>query len=143
MGSRSLRALAVGALAAGALVGLSPGAHAGTQSIPGLCSGRQIDSAALSTGGVRVGTVYLHYNASTGRNCAYTEKLVDRGTRTNVFVYICVASTGRCVVDDGDYLEYAGPRSIAAPGQCITWGGGVTRANGARASYASPAEHCG
>src|SRR5436190_6492785 len=90
-----------------------------------------IDSHALSDG-----TVYLLYDADTGRNCVATIKAASVGTPSAVSALLQVQGSAQ-VTDSGNFAYYAGPVSRAAGSTCIKWGGS------AGSSYTSPFEHCG
>jgi hypothetical protein len=118
---------------------------AGAKVAPNRCGTgyRQIDTAKLNHFGPTFGDVYLYYNESNGYNCAFTEKLIDRGMPTPVSVRLCRQSDGHCVSDSGNYRYYAGPVYLYAANTCVRWGGSVTAQDGREDSYWSPWEHCG
>ncbi|WP_231933580.1 serine/threonine-protein kinase [Micromonospora coxensis] len=101
-------------------------------------SGYQVvDSATLTSGGVRKGRVYLLWNGSTKANCVVTMKETAVGERTTVSAYLEVQGKPRST-DSGAFEYYAGPVRAAAAGICVKWGGAT-----GGASYGSGFEHCG
>ncbi|HET9170951.1 MAG TPA: hypothetical protein VFN97_16055 [Actinospica sp.] len=91
-----------------------------------VCSGTQVDSASMTDihgSGAVGGTLYLYYNSSTGRNCAYATNAT--GARHSMIVWVsrCAPGTGQewynCQDSDsltqgsdydaGNYISYAGP----------------------------------
>ncbi|MEU6114243.1 spore-associated protein A [Streptomyces sp. NPDC047117] len=74
-----------------------------------------------------VGTVFVTWNESTGKNCAVT----IRNTPGNPPVWMAVSlaiDAGRdapYVVDSGNYTTYAGPVYLDARGQCILWNAAI------------------
>nr|WP_170839257.1 hypothetical protein [Micromonospora halophytica] len=101
-------------------------------------SGYQVvDSATLTSGGVRKGRVYLLWNGSTKANCVVTMKETAVGERTTVSAYLEVQGKPRGT-DGGAFEYYAGPVRAGAAGTCVKWGGAT-----GGASYGSRFEHCG
>ncbi|WP_436970952.1 protein kinase domain-containing protein [Micromonospora coxensis] len=101
-------------------------------------SGYQVvDSATLTSGGVRKGRVYLLWNGSTKANCVVTMKETAVGERTTVSAYLEVQGKARST-DSGAFEYYAGPVRASAAGICVKWGGAT-----GGASYGSGFEHCG
>lgn len=96
----------------------------------------KIDEAALVSGGVDYGKVYLLYNASNSYNCVVTLKHRSLGTNTATAAYLEPAGATR-VTDSGSFGWYAGAVKAYAPG-CIKWGGSASGV-----AYNSPSEHCG
>ncbi|GAA2450615.1 spore-associated protein A [Streptomyces glaucus] len=86
----------------------------------------------------RVGTVYVTWNGSTGKNCAVTIRNTPGAP-----VYMAVelnALVGHETTpdrDNGQYTTYAGPVYVDGRGLCIEWGGVIGNAGG----YDSG--HCG
>jgi len=91
-----------------------------------------IDSKALGT----AGTVYLSYNATSGKNCVSTMKSASTGTGTATSAYLEVKGAAR-VTDSGSFSYFAGPVSAAAADKCVKWGGAT-----GGASFDSEFEHC-
>lgn len=125
-----------------------------------LCSGTEVDHAAMTdiAGSGKVGgTLYVFYNSSTGRNCAYATN--GTGVRHSMFVWIsrCASGTGQewynCQDSDsfiqgedydaGNYISYAGPVNTlgSASGVCIEAYGEIDY-NGITAT-ADIGGHCG
>ncbi|MGW2655276.1 hypothetical protein ACWC1D_16700 [Streptomyces sp. NPDC001478] len=103
------------ALCTGGLVmGTAANAHAAA-----VCAGNKIDTLEFSTG-----YTYLYYNSSTGLNCAYTVPK-SGGVRQFMSVGLFRESDGAGVWDDGDYVQYAGPVYLYAPGTCVLFNGQV------------------
>jgi serine/threonine-protein kinase len=101
-----------------------------------------IDHHELRSGKVQLGTVYLLYQASSGRNCVVTmkERGVGRKTPTAAFLQRQGAKTAK--IDYRRYAYYAGPRRVKAAGRCVLWGGGI-KVGKRVAAYRSTFEHCG
>ncbi|MBR7825054.1 hypothetical protein KDK95_01960 [Actinospica sp. MGRD01-02] len=126
-----------------------------------LCSGVEVDHASLvDVEGTDVarGTLYLYYDSSTGKNCAYATN--NTGVRHEMDVYItrCAAGTGQTVStcqdsdplvtgtandDYGNYISYAGPVNTlgSAAGVCIKAFGGID--TGTEYASAFIGGHCG
>jgi hypothetical protein len=77
------------------------------------------------------GTVFLTYNASTGRNCVVTVR-TNPGAATLMEAALKRSSSSTWTVDSGNYTTYAGPVYVSAAGQCVDWGGTIGTASGAR-----------
>ncbi|MFJ2650951.1 spore-associated protein A [Streptomyces sp. NPDC087420] len=71
------------------------------------------------------GTVYLTYNAKTGKNCAVTIRKTS-GSPVYVFTSVSVPDTYDSASDAGDYRSYAGPVYVYGKGYCVDWAGGIT-----------------
>ncbi|GGX58621.1 spore-associated protein A [Streptomyces minutiscleroticus] len=69
-----------------------------------------------------VGTVYLTYNSSNGRNCVVTIRNTS-GSPTYMVSYLSNIETGDTSYDEGEYRSYAGPVYVSARGECVEWGG--------------------
>jgi hypothetical protein len=77
------------------------------------------------------GTVYLTYNASTGKNCVVT--LRERpGTATLMEAYLRRSGASSYVKDSGNFTTYAGPVYVSAAGSCVDWGGTIGTASKTR-----------
>ncbi|MGW1467846.1 hypothetical protein ACWCPT_26285 [Streptomyces sp. NPDC002308] len=124
------------AVAASALVlctgGLVVGGASPSHAAAAVCAGTKIDTLEFYTG-----YSYLFYNSATGLNCAYTVPK-SGGVRQFMAVGLFRESDGAGVWDDGDYVQYAGPVYLYAPGTCVSFNGQV-------GSWAgnSGAGHCG
>ena len=81
-------------------------------------------------------TIYLTYNADTGKNCVVTLADADLGA-VSMNATLAVDG-GTSVSDPGSYHWYAGPVSAAAPNSCVKWGGTYQTA-----SWTSDWSHCG
>ncbi|HEY5835967.1 spore-associated protein A [Streptomyces sp.] len=80
-----------------------------------------IDSLPIST----LGTAYLTYNSSTGKNCVVTVR-ANPGTAMYMAAAIRLAGNSASeVIDAGNYTTYAGPVYLYAAGKCIDWGGQI------------------
>ncbi|WP_243869379.1 spore-associated protein A [Streptomyces liangshanensis] len=120
-----LTALAVGgattALAQPATA--APAAAAAQAAYNGVCGSgyNVVNSADIG----KQGTVYLTYNAKTGKNCAVTIRKTS-GAPVSVFTYLGVSETGASDFDSGNYTSYAGPVYVYGKGYCVDWAGGIT-----------------
>jgi sialidase-1 len=92
-----------------------------------------IDQQALGT----AGTVYLAYDASTGKNCVSTMKKTSVGTASATSAFLQVEGATRST-DSGSFSYFAGPVLASAAGKCVQWGGSA-----GDQTYESPLEHCG
>jgi hypothetical protein len=81
-------------------------------------------SVVNSAGIADLGTVFLTYNAQTGKNCVVT-------VRNKTGDPIPMSASVRALddeenppeVDEGDFTQYAGPVYVKGAGSCIEWGG--------------------
>ncbi|MFG3102181.1 spore-associated protein A [Streptomyces sp. NPDC048182] len=113
----------VGAIGAGLLVSApAAGAATGkaTAAYNGVCGSGYKVVNSLPVGSV--GTVYLTYNSSTGKNCTVTVRTTT-GKATYMVAYLRNVGTDVEQVDEGQYRSYAGPVYVAARGACVEWGG--------------------
>ncbi|GAA2428904.1 spore-associated protein A [Streptomyces macrosporus] len=69
-----------------------------------------------------VGTVYLTYNSSTGKNCVVTIRNTS-GSPTYMVAYLRNVESDHAAYDEGEYRSYAGPVYTYARGVCVEWGG--------------------
>lgn len=92
-----------------------------------------IDRHALG----KAGTVYLMYNASSGKNCVTTLKHTKLGTKTDTSAFLEVKG-GKRATDSGKFSYYAGPVTKSAANTCVQWGGSV-----GSEKFTSKFEHCG
>ncbi|RZU36624.1 hypothetical protein EV284_4118 [Streptomyces sp. BK022] len=119
-------ALTVGALAAlalGAGTALAAPASAAPNTTPQQVCGssyRTVNSAAVGS----LGTVYLTYNASNGKNCVTTIRN-SPGTAVEMSAWVYVADTGQGDDDYGNFTSYAGPTYVYGKGHCVDWGGQI------------------
>ncbi|MGK5728133.1 spore-associated protein A [Streptomyces sp. URMC 124] len=72
------------------------------------------------------GTVYLAYNAATGKNCVVTKRNTSSGSRLWVGSWIQRNSELKSKQEQyGFYTSYAGPVYLDAKGKCVDWGGEI------------------
>ncbi|MFB7779141.1 spore-associated protein [Streptomyces bauhiniae] len=118
--------LTVGALAAlalGASTAMAAPASAAPNTTPQKVCGssyRTVNSAAVGS----LGTVYLTYNASTGKNCVTTIRN-SPGTAVDMSAWLYVADTDQGDDDYGSFTSYAGPTYVYGKGHCVDWGGQI------------------
>ncbi|GAB1821133.1 spore-associated protein A [Herbidospora sp. RD11066] len=74
------------------------------------------------------GTVYLTYNASTGKNCVVTIR-EKPGAATLMEAYIRRTGTTTWVKESDNFTTYAGPVYLSAAGSCVDWGGTIGTAS--------------
>ncbi|MQA82546.1 MAG: hypothetical protein GEV10_29485 [Streptosporangiales bacterium] len=111
--------------------------------VQAICSGRLVSGGkhTMSTkGGTLLGTVYVYYNSSTGKNCLYfykaprfqgtkhTETAIGGGVSTQQLDPYgkCLYVGGFDHFDCGAFTTYAGPISFPAKGRCIDFGASIT-----------------
>lgn len=81
------------------------------------------DYYVLNSHGVSGATVYvLASQGGAAYNCVVTIKTANRGNASFVGASVEIMD-GRSGTDQGNFLYYAGPVRISAPGQCIRWSG--------------------
>jgi hypothetical protein len=68
--------------------------------------------------------LYLYYNGSTGKNCAYTSTTEWTDTSKHMYVTLSSSSDGS-YGDDGYYRYYAGPVYAYARHECVSLSGGL------------------
>ncbi|MET8697247.1 spore-associated protein [Streptomyces bauhiniae] len=118
--------LTVGALAAlalGASTAMAAPASAAPNTTPQKVCGssyRTVNSAAVGS----LGTVYLTYNASNGKNCVTTIRN-SPGTAVDMSAWLYVADTDQGDDDYGSFTSYAGPTYVYGKGHCVDWGGQI------------------
>ena len=125
MGSmRSIAALgALTTLLAGTAVVFGTTASAAPNVTPqGVCGGAYKTVNSVPVGSL--GTVYLTYNASNGKNCVATIR-ANPGTAKEMSTYIYVPDTDEWAGDSGRYTSYAGPAYVYGKGHCVSWGGNI------------------
>ncbi|MFD4034708.1 spore-associated protein [Streptomyces sp. NPDC058637] len=114
---------AVAALAVGATAALSTTASAAPNVTPqGVCGSAYKTVNSVPVGSL--GTVYLTYNSSNGKNCVATIR-TNPGTAKSMSVYIYVPDTDTWADDYGNYTSYAGPAYAYGKGHCVSWGGNI------------------
>ncbi|WP_406367455.1 spore-associated protein [Streptomyces sp. NBC_00645] len=119
-----LTAAAFGALAVGATTALAVPASAAPNTTPQKVCGsayKTVNSAPVGS----LGTVYLTYNASNGKNCVATIRK-NPGTVLDMSTWIYVSDTGLGDEDYGQYTSYAGPAYAYGKGHCVDWGGHIS-----------------
>ncbi|MEV5600526.1 spore-associated protein [Streptomyces sp. NPDC052299] len=124
---RNIRTLATaGALTTlmvGATAAFGPTASAAPNTTPQKVCGsayKTVNSAAIGS----LGTVYLTYNATNGKNCVVTIRSTP-GTAKDMSAYIYVPDTDASASDYGSYTSYAGPAYVYGKGHCVSWGGHI------------------
>ncbi|MFF6994348.1 spore-associated protein [Streptomyces sp. NPDC008313] len=122
--SRSvLAASAVAALAMGATTALAAPASAAPNTTPQKVCGsgyKTVNSAAVGS----LGTVYLTYNSTNGKNCVTTIR-TNPGTARDMSAWIYVSDTDAGDQDYGTYTSYAGPTYVYGKAHCVDWGGSI------------------
>lgn len=123
---------ALAALALGATTVLAAPASAAPNTTPQKVCGsayKTVNSAAVGS----LGTVYLTYNASNGKNCVTTIRSTP-GASVDMSAWIYVSDTNQGDEDYGSYTSYAGPTYVYGKGHCVDWGGHInnvyTQVNG-------------
>ncbi|MFH8447770.1 spore-associated protein [Streptomyces fungicidicus] len=118
-----LTASALAALSVGATTALAAPASAAPNTTPQKVCGsgyKTVNSAAVGS----LGTVYLTYNSTNGRNCVTTIRN-NPGTALDMSAWIYVPDTDAGDQDDGRFTSYAGPTYVYGKGHCVDWGGGI------------------
>ncbi len=113
-----LSAAALAALTVGSTAALTAPASAAPNTTPQKVCGST--SAAVGS----LGTVYLTYNASNGKNCVATIRN-SPGTAADMSAWIYVSDTEEYDEDYGQYTSYAGPTYVYGKGHCVDWGGHI------------------
>jgi hypothetical protein len=141
---RATTATALAVLALGGTLAATTPASAATHtttkqaaaaSYNGVCGTgyKVIDSTPVG----RVGTIYLTWNQSTGKNCAVTIRNTT-GARTHMEVTLKAIGSGRnTAVDSGRYTSYAGPVYVNGRGYCVAWGGTINTASAGDSGHCS------
>jgi len=114
---------ALAALAVGATTAFSTTASAAPNVTPqGVCGSayKTVNKAAIGS----LGTVYLTYNSSNGKNCVATIR-ANPGTAKLMAAYAQIPDTGDWAEDSGNYTSYAGPTYVYGKGHCVNWGGSI------------------
>ncbi|MFF9686920.1 spore-associated protein [Streptomyces sp. NPDC014623] len=121
---RSIAALgAFTALAVGGTVAFGTTASAAPNVTPqGVCGKAYKTVNSVPVGSL--GTVYLTYNASNGKNCVATIR-TNPGAAKHMSAYIYVPATDEWAGDDGSFTSYAGPGYVYGKGYCVSWGGSI------------------
>ncbi|MEV2245555.1 spore-associated protein [Streptomyces sp. NPDC049970] len=114
---------AVTALVAGATAAFGGTALAAPGVTPqGVCGSAYKTVNSVPVGSL--GTVYLTYNSSNGRNCVATIRATP-GKAKSMSTYIYVPATDEYAGDSGNYTSYAGPARVYGKGYCVGWGGNI------------------
>ncbi|WP_406737140.1 spore-associated protein [Streptomyces sp. NBC_00853] len=119
-----LTTTAFAALALGATTALAAPATAAPNTTPQKVCGsayKTVNSAAIGS----LGTVYLTYNASNGKNCVATIRN-NPGAAVDMALWIEVPETWERGEDYGRYTSYAGPAYVYGKSHCVDWGGGIS-----------------
>lgn len=75
-----------------------------------------------------LGTTWLTFNSSTGKNCVVTVR-ADPGVKVYMGAAVQLAgNSASAVADYGNYTSYAGPVYLNAAGKCIDWYGQIDHA---------------
>ncbi|MEU7423460.1 spore-associated protein [Streptomyces sp. NPDC048362] len=85
---------------------------------------KTVNSAAVGS----LGSVYLTYNAATGKNCVATIRSTP-GAAVAMSAWIYVSDTDQGDQDYGQYTSYAGPTHVSGKGHCVDWGGAIKNVN--------------
>ncbi|MFJ9822431.1 spore-associated protein [Streptomyces sp. NPDC101151] len=120
----ALTAAALAALTAGTTAALAAPASAAPNTTPQKVCGsayKTVNSAPVGS----LGTVYLTYNASNGKNCVATIRN-NPGTAVAMSAWIYIADTDQGDEDYGQYTSYAGPTYVYGKAHCVDWGGNIS-----------------
>ncbi|WP_406443348.1 spore-associated protein A [Streptomyces sp. NBC_01613] len=137
---RATTAAALTVLALGGTVAATAPASAATTkaaaaSYNGVCGTgyKVIDSTPVA----RVGTVYLTWNESTGKNCAVTVRNIT-GAKIHMEIALAALDSGQHdAVDSGRYTSYAGPVYVNGRGYCVAWTGTIGTASAGDSGHCS------
>ncbi|MEU1040965.1 spore-associated protein [Streptomyces sp. NPDC005551] len=119
----ALGAATLAVLSLGATTALAAPASAAPNTTPQKVCGssyRTVNSAAIGS----LGTVYLTYNASNGKNCVATIRN-NPGTVKEMSAWVYIPATEQGDDDYGQYTSYAGPTYVYGKGYCVDWGGHI------------------
>ncbi|MGW0782141.1 spore-associated protein [Streptomyces sp. NPDC002913] len=114
---------ALTALVVGATTAVATTASAAPNVTPqGVCgsSYKTVNSVPVGS----LGTVYLTYNSSNGKNCVATIR-ANPGSAKAMSTYIYVPATDEWAEDYGNFTSYAGPAYVYGKGYCVSWGGHI------------------
>ncbi|GGY06890.1 spore-associated protein [Streptomyces djakartensis] len=118
-----LAASATAALSLGTMTALASPASAAPDTTPQRVCGsgyKTVNSAAVGS----LGTVYLTYNSSNGKNCVATIRN-NPGKAVNMSAWIYIPDTDEHHYDEGLFTSYAGPTYAYGKGHCVDWGGSI------------------
>ncbi|MEU0375065.1 spore-associated protein [Streptomyces sp. NPDC006283] len=119
----ALAAVALTALSVGATTALASPASAAPNTTPQKVCGsgyKTVNSAPIGS----LGTVYLTYNSSNGKNCVTTIRN-NPGNARAMSAWIYVPDTNEGDEDYGQYTSYAGPTYVYGRAHCVDWGGNI------------------
>jgi hypothetical protein len=119
----AMAAAALTALSLGTATALASPASAAPNTTPQKVCGSgyvTVNSAPVGS----LGTVYLTYNSSTGKNCVTTIRS-NPGTAMDMSAWIYVLDNEESDADGGQYTSYAGPTYVYGKGHCVDWGGHI------------------
>lgn len=118
LSAAALAALTVGTTAAFT----APASAAPNTTAQKVCgsSYKTVNSAAVGS----LGTIYLTYNASNGKNCVATIRN-NPGSAVDMSAWIYVSDTEEYDEDYGQYTSYAGPTYVYGKAHCVDWGGHI------------------
>ncbi|NEA62501.1 spore-associated protein [Streptomyces sp. SID12488] len=119
-----LTAAAFAALAVGTTTALAaPASAAPNTTAQKVCGSayKTVNSAPVGS----LGTVYLTYNSSNGKNCVATIR-TNPGTVLDMSAYVYIPDTDEYDEDFGQYTSYAGPVYAYGKSHCVTWGGSIS-----------------
>lgn len=129
-----------GAIALTSIVGLAGNASAAGQNVPynGACgSGYSVVNWGNMQYGL--GTVYLTYNGSTGKNCVVAIQ-TEQKYETKMTAKVRRTGSSSWITDTGYYRYYAGPVYVSAAGSCVDWYGSTLDGG---AYFSASATNCG
>ncbi|MGW3511276.1 spore-associated protein A [Streptomyces sp. NPDC000994] len=69
-----------------------------------------------------LGTVYLTYSSSTGKNCVVTIQ-TEQKYASAMTAKVRRSGSSTWITDAGEYRYYAGPVYVSAAGSCVDWYG--------------------
>ncbi|UGQ11914.1 spore-associated protein [Yinghuangia sp. ASG 101] len=119
----ALPTAALTALAFGATAALAAPVSAAPNTTPEKVCGtgyKTVNSTPVGS----LGTVYLTYNASTGKNCVATIR-TNPGAAVDVSAWVYVPDTDEYHEESGSFTSYAGPVYATGKGHCVNWGGHI------------------
>jgi len=122
-----LVASALAALSLGTVTAMAAPASAAPNTTPQKVCGsgyKTVNSAPVGS----LGTVYLTYNSSNGKNCVTTIRNTP-GTAVDMSAWIYVPDTDQGDDDSGQYTSYAGPTYVYGKAHCVSWGGNISNIN--------------
>lgn len=127
-------ATAVSAVAGTALIATAGTASAATHTAASAASPKAAYNGACgagygvvnSAGIADLGTVFLTYNSTTGKNCVVTVRN-KTGDPVHMSASVRPLDTAETPpeVDEGEYKSYAGPVYVKGRGFCIEWSGSI------------------